>query len=132
MVSDPIADMLIRIKNASMAGRVTVLLGHSNIKEAVAKILQQEGYIANVVVDSSESETRKKIVLTLKYENKKSVITDVKRKSKPGRRQYIPHSAIPRVLGGMGTAILSTSTGIMTGREAQKKGIGGELLCEIW
>lgn len=130
MVSDPIADMLIRIKNASMAGRATVLIGHSKIKESVAKILAQEGYISGINIDQSES--RKKIQLTLKYENKKSVITDVKRKSKPGRRYYIPHTAIPRVLGGMGTAILSTSTGIMTGRDAKKKGIGGELLCEIW
>lgn len=130
MVSDPIADMLIRIKNASMAGRLTVLIDHSKIKEAVAKILAQEGYIAKIEVDTTQP--RKKILLTLKYENKKSVITDVKRKSKPGRRFYVPHTAIPRVLGGMGTAILSTSTGIMTGTDAQKKGIGGELLCEIW
>jgi small subunit ribosomal protein S8 len=130
MVTDPIADMLIRIKNASMAGRATISVSHSKMKEAVANILVKEGYIAEVSV--SQEGLKKSLHIKLKYEDKKSVITQIVRKSKPGRRQYIPKTSIPRVLGGMGIAIVSTSSGIMTGKDAQKKGIGGELLCEIW
>lgn len=130
MVTDPIADMLIRIKNASMAGRSHVAVSHSKVKEALAKILSSEGYVSDVSV--SEEGKKKTLTIALKYVQKKSVITEIKRKSKPGRRQYIPKAAIPQVLGGMGTAILSTSSGLMTGKEAQKKGIGGELICEIW
>jgi small subunit ribosomal protein S8 len=130
MVTDPIADMLIRIKNASMAGRSIVTVNHSKVKEAVARILQQEGYIQSVSME--QEGLRKTLIITLKYDNKHSVITDIKRKSKPGRRFYVSKTVIPRVLGGMGTAIVSTSSGIMTGKEAQKRGIGGELVCEIW
>lgn len=130
MVTDPIADMLIRIKNASMAGRASIIVSHSKMKEAVAAILVKEGYITELFV--TEEGLKKTLHIKLKYEDKKSVITQIIRKSKPGRRQYIPKTSIPRVLGGMGIAIVSTSSGIMTGRDAQKKGIGGELLCEIW
>jgi small subunit ribosomal protein S8 len=130
MVTDPIADMLIRIKNASMAGRSHISVNHSKVKEALAKILSTEGYISDVSL--AEEGTKRTLTIALKYHQKKSVITEIKRKSKPGRRQYITKTAIPRVLGGMGTAILSTSSGLMTGKEAQKKGIGGELICEIW
>jgi small subunit ribosomal protein S8 len=130
MVSDPIADMLVQIKNASMAGRLRVTLPHSKLKEKVAEILVKEGYI--VSVETTGESPKRMLVLTLKYENKRSVITDIKRKSKPGLRRYIPKTAIPTVLGGVGIAILSTSAGIMTGQDAKKRGIGGELICEIW
>lgn len=130
MVSDPIADMLAQIKNATLAGRSTVTLPHSKLKQRVAEILSKEGYI--VSVEATGESPKRMLVLTLKYENKRSVITDIKRKSKPGLRRYIPKTAIPTVLGGVGTAIISTSAGIMTGQEAKKRGIGGELICEIW
>lgn len=130
MVSDPIADMLAQIKNASMAHLPKVTLPHSNMKEKVAVILAREGYVGSV--DITGELPKKQMVITLKYESKKSVITDVKRKSKPGFRRYVAKQDIPTVLGGMGLAILSTSQGIMTGKEAKKQGIGGELLCEIW
>jgi len=130
MVSDPIADMLAQIKNASMAGRSSVTLPHSKLKEKVANILAKEGYI--VSLEATGENPKRMLVLTLKYQNKRSVITDIKRKSKPGLRRYIPKTEIPTVLGGVGIAIISTSAGIMTGQEAKKRGIGGELICEIW
>jgi small subunit ribosomal protein S8 len=130
MVSDPIADMLAQIKNASLAGRSTVALPHSKLKEKVAAILVKEGYVKSL--ETTGEIPKRMLVLTLKYQNKRSVITDVKRKSKPGLRRYIPKTAIPTVLGGVGIAIISTSSGIMTGQEAKKQGNGGELICEIW
>lgn len=130
MVTDPIADMLVQIKNASMAGRQYVVIPHSKMKERVATILVSEGYITQFEKD--DEPVKRKMTITLKYLNKKPVLTDVKRKSKPGLRQYVSKDAIPRVLGGMGISILSTSAGIMTGSEAKKRGIGGELLCVIW
>jgi small subunit ribosomal protein S8 len=130
MVSDPIADMLAQIKNASMAGRSSVALPHSKLKEKVAQILVREGYITSVGITGESP--KQMLVITLKYQNKRSVITDVKRKSKPGLRRYVPKTEIPTVLGGVGVAIVSTSSGVMTGQEAKKRGIGGELICEIW
>jgi small subunit ribosomal protein S8 len=122
--------MLIRIKNASMAGRSTITVDYSKIKEALAHILVKEGYIESV---STEGEMpHKSLIIQLRYQNKKSVITNIKRKSKPGRRHYVPKDAIPFVLGGMGIAVLSTSQGVLTGKEAKQKGLGGELLFEIW
>lgn len=130
MVSDPISDMLTRIRNASMAGRMTLTVPHSKVKEAVAKILAEEGYLGSVSVQGEAP--KQELLLSVKYENKKSVISEIKRRSKPGRRVYIGKAEIPVVVGGVGIAILSTPQGIMTGTEAKKRGIGGELLCEIW
>lgn len=130
MLTDPIADMLVRIKNASMAGRNSVNVPYSKLKEKVANILAQEGYIGTI--QKNNEEIYRSMTITLKYQNKKPVINDIKRKSKPGLRQYVAKDAIPTVLGGMGISILSTSAGIMTGMEARKRGIGGELLCVIW
>lgn len=129
MVTDPIADMLVRIKNASMAGRASIIVPYSKLKEQVAKILEQEGYIASA---EKNGEVKPNLIIQLRYQNKRPVITDLKRKSKPGLRQYVAKDSIPTVLGGMGISILSTSAGIMTGNEAKKRGIGGELLCVIW
>jgi small subunit ribosomal protein S8 len=128
-MSDPISDMLTRIRNASRALLPAVEVPHSRIKEGVAKILKSEGYVTEVTVDG---QTIKQIKIQLKYQGKKAVIEGLKRVSKPGLRKYVGSTEIPRVLGGMGVAILSTSEGVMTGTQAKKKNLGGELLCYIW
>ena len=128
-MSDPISDLLTRIRNANSALLPAVELPHSRIKEGVARILKSEGYVTEVSV---EGKTIKKLKIQLKYQGKKSVIEGLKRVSKPGLRKYVGSTEIPRVLGGMGVSILSTSEGIMTGTQAKKKNLGGELLCYIW
>jgi small subunit ribosomal protein S8 len=127
---DPISDMLTRIRNASRALLPTVEMPHSRIKESIAHILKKEGYIAEVTVDGKGA--KKSIKLKLKYEGKKNVIEGLKRVSSPGLRRYVGSTEIPRVLGGLGVAVVSTSEGLMTGTQARKKNIGGELLCYIW
>jgi small subunit ribosomal protein S8 len=126
---DPIADMLTRIRNASRALLPTVAIPHSRMKESLAHILKSEGYVAEVAV---EGKLPKTIKLRLKYEGKKSVIEGLKRVSKPGLRNYVGSTEIPRVRGGLGVAVVSTSEGVMTGQDARKKNIGGELLCYVW
>jgi len=128
-MTDPISDMLTRIRNAGRALLPTVEMPHSRIKEDLAKILKQEGYIAEVAV---EGKPFKKIRLRLKYQGKKNVIEGLRRISKPGLRHYVGASKIPRVLGGLGVAVISTPEGVMTGNDARKKNLGGELLCYIW
>lgn len=130
MVNDPVGDMLVRIKNAYLAGKAMVHLPHSKTKRAVAQILAQEGYLASVA--ETGKPPKKTLTLTLHYDSGKPRMTDIKRKSKPGLRVYVGAGNIPVVVGGMGTAILSTPQGIMTGKVAKKKHIGGELLCEVW
>jgi len=130
MVNDPIGDMLIQIKNAGAAHRKTLEIPYSSMKHALAVILVKERYVEEVKKVGDNPKYR--LHVTLRYENGNSAITDLKRISKPGLRWYIDKAAIPTVYGGMGTAIISTSKGIMTGREAKRTGIGGELLCEIW
>jgi len=128
-MSDPIADMLTRIRNAGRALLPVVELPHSRMKESVAKILRNEGYVADVSV---EGNTIKKLKIHLKYQGKKNVIEGLKRVSRPGLRRYVGSTEIPRVLSGMGVSIVSTSEGVMTGAQAKKKNLGGELLCYIW
>jgi small subunit ribosomal protein S8 len=128
-MSDPISDLLTRIRNAGAAQLPTVELPHSRIKESVAKLLQQQGYITDVSV---EGDTKKKLKLRLKFNGKKSVIEGLKRVSKPGLRRYVGATEIPRVRGGLGVAIVSTSEGLLTDQQARKKNLGGELLCYIW
>jgi small subunit ribosomal protein S8 len=128
-MSDPISDLLTRIRNAGAAQLPTVELPHSRIKESVAKILQAQGYVADVSV---EGETKKKIKIRLKFNGKKSVIEGLKRVSSPGLRRYVGATEIPRVRGGLGVAIVSTSEGLLTDQQARKKNLGGELLCYIW
>ena len=130
MVNDPIGDMIIQIKNAAMAGRRDVMLPYSGVKMALAQTLLKEGYITTV--EKIGEAPKFQLRMTLAYQNDTPVVTNVKRKSKPGMRVYIGKHEIPMVVGGMGIAILSTPKGIMTGKEAKKLGIGGELLCEIW
>ena len=128
-MTDPISDMLTRIRNASLALVPDVEVSHSRMKESIAGILKKEGYIADCSV---EGKTAKKIKLKLKFQGRKGIIVGLKRVSKPGLRRYVGATEIPRVLGGMGTAIVSTSRGVMTGVQARKQGLGGELLCYIW
>jgi small subunit ribosomal protein S8 len=121
--------MLTRIRNANLALLPAVELPHSKIKESIAGILKQEGYIADYSV---EGKPFKAIKLKLKYQGKKSVIEGLRRISTPGLRRYVGSTDIPRVKGGLGVSVISTSEGLMTGTQARKKNIGGELLCYVW
>jgi len=129
-MTDPIADMIIRIKNAFLASHREVALPHSKIKASIAQILEKGGYIE--AVEIKDSLPQKTIVLKLKYIGKVPSITEVKRISKPGRRIYATARQIPRALGGYGLTIISSSQGILTDVEARKKNIGGEVICQIW
>lgn len=130
-MTDPIADMLTRIRNANLVGHDKVEIPASNIKRAIAEILKREGFIRDAEFISDEKQGM--IRLFLKYgKNQERVITGLKRISKPGLRVYAKHDGLPRVLGGLGTAVISTSRGIMTDKEARKEQIGGEVLCYIW
>jgi len=126
---DPIADMLTRIRNAGRALLPTVQIPHSRMKESIAAILKTEGYVAEVNV---EGKMPRSIRIKLKYEGKRTVIEGLKRVSSPGLRRYVGATEIPRVRGGLGVAVVSTSEGVMTGTQARKKNLGGELLCYIW
>ena len=126
---DPIADMLTRIRNAGRALLPTVQIPHSRMKESIAGILKLEGYVADVNV---EGKLPKTIKIKLKYEGKRTVIEGLKRVSTPGLRRYVGATEIPRVRGGLGVSVVSTSEGVMTGTQARKKNLGGELVCYIW
>lgn len=134
-VSDPIADMLTRIRNAVMAGQTVTAMPSSKMKVAIAKILKDEGFIQNYEVEENER-GHKTLRIHLKYigerRNRRPVLNGLERVSKPGRRVYAGKREIPWVLSGMGIAILSTSKGVMTGREARKQGVGGEVICKVW
>ena len=128
-MNDPISDMLTRIRNANQALLPNVELPHSRIKESIAGILKREGYIADFAVEGKVPRT---IKLKLKYQGKKSIIEGLRRVSTPGLRRYVGAAEIPRVRGGMGVAVLSTSEGLLTDLQARKKNIGGELICYVW
>ena len=128
-MNDPISDMLTRIRNAHRALLPAVEVPHSKMKESIAHILKKEGYVAEVAIEGTPL---KQIKRKLKYEGRKGVIEGLRRVSSPGLRRYVGATEIPRVRGGLGTAILSTSQGLMTGVQARKSNIGGELLCYIW
>src|SRR5438045_3965236 len=131
MLTDPVADMLARIRNANKALHEHVEMPASRLKQEIARILKDEGYISDFHVRKGESFDT--LVIDLKYgRSRERIITDLKRISKPGRRVYARKDRLPRVLGGMGVAILSTSNGLVTGRTAQERGIGGEVVCFIW
>jgi len=129
-MTDPIADMLTRIRNASRAGNPTVEMPHSKLKTEIARVLKQEGYIAEF--NSDQKDATRLLRLQLKSLGKQRAITGLRRISKPGVRRYVKASELPRVLGGMGVAVVSTPRGVMTGREAKKAGVGGEVLCYVW
>src|SRR5262249_11430499 len=127
---DPIADFLARVRNGARAQKPEVLIPYSKIKAEIARILKDEGYITDYTVDTSGAHPRIKI--TNKLVNRSSAITGLRRVSRPGLRRYVGADEIPRVLGGMGLAILSTSRGILSGRDARKQKLGGELLAYVW
>lgn len=130
-MNDPIADMLTRVRNANSAGKQTVSMPSSKKLVEIARIMQEEGYIAGYEVESAEP--RDILEITLKYGEKKDrTIRGLKRISKPGLRIYAGKDELPRVLGGLGTAIISTSKGVMTDRDARKMGVGGEVIAYIW
>jgi small subunit ribosomal protein S8 len=133
-MTDPIADMLTRLRNANSAYHDTVVMPHSKIKTHIAEILQQEGYITGWKVEEpKENEVGKKLTLDLKFgPNRERSIAGIKRISKPGLRVYTKSTAMPKVLGGLGVAIVSTSAGLLTGQQAAKKGVGGEVLAYVW
>ena len=130
-VTDPIADMLTRIRNAIMVRHDSVLVPASKIKLSIAKILKEEGFISNYEVVKGKPHREIKVQLRY-YDNNKPAISGLKRMSKPGLRLYVQKREIPRVYGGLGIAILSTSQGLRTGQQAWRQGSGGELLCYIW
>jgi small subunit ribosomal protein S8 len=143
MLTDPIADMLTRIRNANKAMHERAVMPTSKLKEEIARILKEEGYITDFHVEKGETQTGKDgqpaplgydlLVVELKYgRNRERVISNLRRISRPGRRVYAGKDRLPRVLGGMGTAILSTSQGLVTSKTAAERGVGGEVICFVW
>jgi small subunit ribosomal protein S8 len=131
MMTDPIADMLTRVRNANTALHDSVEMPGSTLKAEVARVLKEEGYISDY--ELREASVGTELVIRLKYSrDRRRVISGLKRVSKPGRRVYADRTTIPRVLGGMGVAVLSTSQGVITGHEARRRGIGGEVICSVW
>jgi small subunit ribosomal protein S8 len=131
MITDPIADMLTRIRNAQTVRKSEVLVPFSNLKFAIAKILKHENYI--VSVDKIEEAKFPQLKIILKYDaNKEPAIKSIQRVSRPGQRVYVAKNNIANVLNNFGVSIISTSAGMMTGKEAKRKGIGGEIICELW
>ena len=129
MMTDPIADMLTRIRNGLSAGKKAVIMPHSKMKESIAQVLQNEGYIAGYNSDSAEGKAL--LNVELKYYQGKPVIDKMRRVSRPGLRIYKSKDELPKVMGGLGIAIISTSKGVMTDRAARKEGYGGEVLCYV-
>jgi small subunit ribosomal protein S8 len=129
-LTDPIADFLTRLRNASKSGQPEVVAPYSKIKAEIARILKQEGYISEFEVESGGKQPRLKVVT--KFVNRTPAITGLKRVSKPGLRKYVGAQEVPRVLGGLGITILSTPKGVLSGREAKKENVGGELLAYVW
>ena len=130
MNTDPIADMLSRIRNAIAVGQSQVEMPHSNLKEAVAHILADSGFINSVA--SADNEGKKQLTITINDEMRPSLITELSRISRPGRRQYVKAKEIPKVKNGRGLVVVSTSQGVMSGENARQKGLGGELICEVF
>jgi small subunit ribosomal protein S8 len=128
-MNDPISDMLTRIRNANRALLPVVEIPHSKLKESIVGILKKEGYISDFVI---EGKPFRQIKVRLKYQGKKSVIEGLQRISRPGLRNYAGATDLPRVRGGLGVAVVSTSEGVMTGTQARKKNIGGEVICYVW
>lgn len=130
MNTDPIADMLARIRNAIAVNQSVVDMPHSNLKEAVAKILVDNGFLASA--KAGEDNGRKRLAITINDEQGPALITELNRISRPGRRQYIKAKEIPKIKGGRGLVVMSTSEGVMSGDAAKQKGLGGELICEVY
>ena len=132
-MTDPIADMLTRLRNANVAFHDEVLMPSSKLKEALARILEREGYIAGFRVEGDTGHPGRKLIVVMKYTaERKRTITGIKRVSKPGLRVYSKADSVGRVLGGLGVAIISTNQGLLTDREARQRRVGGEVLCQVW
>ena len=133
-MTDPVADFLTRIRNGITAAHETVDIPSSKLKREMARILKEQGYIRDFEIEAPTPDHPGELIrVTLKYtDERRSAITGLKRVSRPGQRHYVGHTEIPKVLGGMGTAIVSTSRGVMTGHDARKEGVGGELVAQIW
>jgi small subunit ribosomal protein S8 len=130
-MTDPIADMLTRIRNAITARKAKVIMPASKLKARIAEVLKDEGFVG--VVSSEEDDKQGLLHIELRYDNNNhNAIQGIRRVSKPGQRRYARHTGLPKVRSGLGIAILTTSKGVMTEREARKQGVGGELLCEVW
>ncbi len=133
MTSDPISDMLARIRNAALARHESTRVPESRIKKSIAELLKSEGYLADVRSETWGKSNFGSLTLVLKYgKDKRAAFQGIRRVSRPGRRVYVRHDQIPRVLSGLGISILSTSQGLMTDREARRRKFGGELICEVW
>lgn len=130
-MTDPIADMLARIRNASRARKAEFIVPYSKLKSEIARVLEKEGYISGFVLETPEK-GHPQLKIKNKFVNKTSAIAGLKRVSRPGLRRYVGADEVPRVLGGLGIAVLSTSRGILTGHEARRQNVGGELLAYIW
>jgi small subunit ribosomal protein S8 len=131
MLTDPISDYLTRIRNGLQAEHEEVVIPSSRLKREMSRILKEQGYISDFALDAGDK--GEVIRITLRYtEDRDPVITGMERVSRPGRRRYVPKEEVPRVFGGMGTTIVSTSSGVMTGHEARKKGVGGEVVAYVW
>jgi small subunit ribosomal protein S8 len=133
-MTDPVADFLTRLRNAAKAQHHDVAIPSSKLKRELARILKEQGYIESYTIDPPEpGRPGEQITVTLKYtSDRKPVITGLQRVSRPGQRTYVDHGHIPRIQGGMGTAIISTSQGVMTGHEARQQGVGGEVVARVW
>lgn len=131
-MTDPISDMLARIRNAAQAHKDEVVIPASKVKEQIARVLAEEGYVRAYRIDDGAAPKRR-IVIEMKYgPERERIISGLRRVSTPGRRVYADRSSLPRVLGGLGVAILSTSRGVMTDKQAARQGVGGEVLCYVW
>ena len=130
-MTDPIADMLTRLRNAARAQKTELLVPYSRLKSEIARILEKEGYIAGFELETTQK-GRPNLKIRNKFVNKASAIAGLSRVSRPGLRRYVKADEVPRVLGGMGIAVLSTSRGVLTGHEARRQNVGGELLAYIW
>jgi small subunit ribosomal protein S8 len=132
-MTDPVSDFLTRLRNAAKAQHHDVTIPSSKLKRELARILKEQGYIEAFEVRAADGKPGDEISITLKYtDDRKPVISGLQRVSRPGRRTYVDHAHIPRIQGGMGTSIISTSKGVMTGHEARTQGIGGEVVAQVW
>lgn len=133
-MTDPIADFLTRVRNGARASHETVLIPSSKLKRELARILKEQGYIDGYTIEAANADfPAERIRIKLKYTgNRRPVIQGIQRVSRPGQRTYVGHSEIPKIQGGLGTAIISTSQGVMTGHEARSKGVGGEVVAKVW
>ncbi len=131
-MTDPISDMLTRIRNAQAVGKDAVDVPHSKMKLRIAEILREEGFVGEVSVGEEEGTVHKTIRIGLKYHNNRPVIEEIKRYSRPGRREYVGAGSIPRVYQGLGISILSTNKGLLSNHQARKQGVGGELICTVF